>query len=210
VKDVAQIVPSMGESGGGPPRSVGQLCDRLVDTHSVHLVTASDPEDPLVHLDPRIKTHLVEGENRTILGRFKASGFGETLQALHATHGISACHQHGIWLRCSHETSTFASQNSIPLIMAPRGMLEPWAINNSKWKKKLAWFLYQKRDLQRVTAFHATAQSEAESIRRLGFKQPIAVIPNGVQLPEAIGCEDGKVKIHNSGVRTAMNYRLRI
>jgi glycosyltransferase involved in cell wall biosynthesis len=63
-------------------------------------------------------------------------------------------------------------------------MLEPWAINNSKWKKKLAWMLYQKRDLQRATAFHATAQSEAESIRRLGFKQPIAVIPNGVELPK--------------------------
>jgi glycosyltransferase involved in cell wall biosynthesis len=63
-------------------------------------------------------------------------------------------------------------------------MLEPWAINNSKWKKKLAWMLYQKKDLKRVTAFHATAESEAESIRRLGFKQPIAVIPNGVELPE--------------------------
>jgi glycosyltransferase involved in cell wall biosynthesis len=64
-------------------------------------------------------------------------------------------------------------------------MLEPWAINNSKWKKKLAWALYQKRDLQRATAFHATALSEAESIRRLGFKQPIAVIPNGIVLPKA-------------------------
>ena len=192
MKEVAQIVPSMGKSGGGPPRSVGQLCDRLVNTHPVHLVTTSDPEDQLVLLDPRIKMHLVLGENQTMLSRFKASGFGETLQALHATHGISACHQHGIWLRCSHETSTFASQNSIPLIMAPRGMLEPWAINNSKWKKKLAWFLYQKRDLQRVTAFHATAHSEAENIRRLGFKQPIAVIPNGVQLPKAIQSESAK------------------
>jgi glycosyltransferase involved in cell wall biosynthesis len=83
-------------------------------------------------------------------------------------------------------------------------MLEPWAINNSKWKKKLAWALYQKRDLQRATAFHATAHSEAESIRRLGFKQPIAVIPNGVQLPEAIECESARVGRLEGEKKTAL------
>jgi glycosyltransferase involved in cell wall biosynthesis len=86
-------------------------------------------------------------------------------------------------------------------------MLEPWAINNSKWKKKLAWALYQKRDLRRATAFHATAHSEAESIRRLGFKQPIAVIPNGVelpQLPSSIEWEGLKVKRSEGGVKTAL------
>lgn len=180
---IAHVVPSMGESGGGPPRSVGQLCDQLVTAAEVHLVTAEDSEDPLVALDERIRTHLVKGENRTILGRIQASGFAQTLQQLHQNQELSICHQHGIWLRCSHETTAFASKNKIPLIIAPRGMLEPWAINNSKWKKKFAWALYQKRDLEKATAFHATAQSEAESIRRLGFKQPIAVIPNGVQLP---------------------------
>lgn len=201
--NIVHFVPSMGESGGGPPRSVGQLCDRLVNTHPVHLVTASNPEDQLVLLDPRIKMHLVLGENQTMLSRFKASGFGETLQALHATHGISVCHQHGIWLRSSHETTSFAYSRRIPLIVSPRGMLEPWALNNSKWKKKLAWMLYQKRDLTRVTAFHATAHSEAESIRRLGFKQPIAVIPNGVHLPEAIQCESGKVGRFEGEIKTA-------
>lgn len=187
VNKSVHVVPSMGESGGGPPRSVGQLCDHLVASTEVHLVTAEDPEDPLVTLDERIQTHLVQGENRTILGRIQASGFARTLQRLHQDQKLSICHQHGIWLRCSHETSTFASENSIPLIIAPRGMLEPWAINNRRWKKKLAWMLYQKRDLEKATAFHATAQSEAESIRQLGFKQPIAVIPNGIVLPEAAG-----------------------
>ena len=194
----------MGESGGGPPRSVGQLCDHLVASTDLHLVTAEDPEDPLVVLDDRIKIQLIKGENRTIWGRIQASGFSQSLQHLHQDRKLCLCHQHGIWLRCSHETSSFALKNSIPLIIAPRGMLEPWAINNSKWKKKLAWALYQKRDLQRATAFHATAHSEAESIRRLGFKQPIAVIPNGVQLPEAIECESARVGRLEGEKKTAL------
>jgi len=65
-------------------------------------------------------------------------------------------------------------------------MLEPWALNYKRWKKRLVWHLYQYRDLKEATAFHATAEAEAMSIRRLGFQQPIAVIPNGVELPELV------------------------
>lgn len=174
----------MGESGGGPPRSVGQLCDHLVGQVPVHLLTSEDPQDPLVPLRQEVQTHFVSGENRTMLGRLQAAGFSSSLEGIHQVHPLSLCHQHGVWLRCSHETTRFAHSQGIPLVVAPRGMLEPWAINNSKWKKKIAWALYQKRDLQKATAFHATARSEADSIRRLGFKQPIAIIPNGIVLPD--------------------------
>lgn len=204
IRPIVHIVPSMGESGGGPPRSVGQLCDHLVGRVPVHLLTSEDPQDPLVPLRAEIQTHFVSGQNRTMLGRVQAAGFSAALNKIHTAHPLAICHQHGVWLRCSHETTRFAHSRGIPLVVAPRGMLEPWAINNSKWKKKLAWALYQKRDLQKATVFHATAQSEAESIRRLGFKQPIAVIPNGVQLPEAVEWDSGNVGRSEGGVRTAL------
>jgi glycosyltransferase involved in cell wall biosynthesis len=53
-------------------------------------------------------------------------------------------------------------------------------------KKSLAWSAYQRRDLASATALHATSQEEAAEIRALGLQQPIAVIPNGIQPPEAI------------------------
>lgn len=43
--------------------------------------------------------------------------------------------------------------------------------------------LYQKRDLAGATLLHAASNAEANNIRALGFKQPIAVIPNGVECP---------------------------
>ncbi len=62
-------------------------------------------------------------------------------------------------------------------------MLGDWALGHGKWKKKLAWLLYQRTDLRNAAGFHATSDQEAEEIRKLGFTQPIAVVPNGITLP---------------------------
>lgn len=206
--NIIHAVPTLGQSGGGPPRSVSQLCNALVARSSrIGIVTAVDENDPIVALDSGIDLTVLECRGTSFLDRLRAADFGGALSVLNQDIGISLIHQHGIWLRSSHAVTSFSSGSKLPLVVAPRGMLEPWAINNSKWKKKLAWALYQKRDLSRVTAFHATAHSEAESIRRLGFKQPIAVIPNGVelpQLPSATEWESLKVKRYQSGVKTAL------
>lgn len=116
---------------------------------------------------------------------------------------VGIMHIHGLWGALNHT----AASSELPCVMSPHGMLEPWALNHKKWKKKIAWFLYQKRDLEKAKAFHACSDQEAESIRRLGFKQPIAVIPNGVelpQLPSATEWEGLKVKRSESGVKTAL------
>ena len=202
---IIHTVPSLGESGGGPPRSVSQLCNALCrQESSIGIVTAVESNDPIVPLDARIQLTTLEGRSTSFCDRLRAADFGGALDRIDQSIPISAVHQHGIWLRSSHEVIQFAHENKLPLIVAPRGMLEPWAINYKKWKKKLAWMLYQKRDLSRVTAFHATSHSEAESIRRLGFKQPVAVIPNGVQLPEAIDYEGGKVGRLEGDRKTAL------
>lgn len=184
--NVIHSVPSLGESGGGPPRSVSQLCNELCQSNAmqVGLVTAVDPSEPIVRLDPAVRLTGLAGKGDSFRGRLQAADFGGALAGIQRDSSISVIHQHGIWLRSSHATSSYAYKNSVPLIVAPRGMLEPWALNHSKWKKKAAWMLFQQSDLSRADAFHATAHSEAESIRRLGFKQPIAVIPNGVELAD--------------------------
>ena len=63
-------------------------------------------------------------------------------------------------------------------------MLEPWAMNHKRWKKRLAWWLYQQRDLERASCHHTTAEAEASNVRRLGLGVPVRVIPNGVDVPE--------------------------
>ena len=203
-RKVCHVVQSLGIGGGGPSRSISQLCDALVSRDElVAILTAVDPMDPIIELNPAIELIELPMRGNSIRARLKAPGFKAQILRIKSEWKSDVIHQHGIWLRSSHEVTGAASSLNIPLIVAPRGMLEPWALNHSKWKKKFAWNLYQKRDLELATAFHATALSEAESIRRLGFKQPIAVIPNGVQLQEV---RDQRLEIENrnSDTKTAL------
>jgi glycosyltransferase involved in cell wall biosynthesis len=50
-------------------------------------------------------------------------------------------------------------------------------------KKRVALWAYQRRDLETVSAFVATSELEAIGIREFGLSQPIAIIPNGIDLP---------------------------
>ncbi len=97
---------------------------------------------------------------------------------------IEILHDHGIWLPPNHSAIRVAHEKRIPLVVSPRGMLEPWALSYRAWKKKIAWALYEKRDLDSASVFCATSAQEAISIRKCGFRQPVAVVPNGVFLPE--------------------------
>jgi glycosyltransferase involved in cell wall biosynthesis len=67
-------------------------------------------------------------------------------------------------------------------------MLLPWTRHQQSrakaWKKRLAWALYQERLLQDADVLHATAPAEADHLRDDGLGAPIAVIPNGVPLPD--------------------------
>ena len=105
-------------------------------------------------------------------------------------------HSHGVWHPANHWATRAARRFGVPLIIHPRGMLEPWALGQKAWKKRLALALFQRRDLDRAAAFVATSEMEYLNLRRLGLCQPVAVIPNGVSFPygaeaEAETFEDG-------------------
>jgi poly(glycerol-phosphate) alpha-glucosyltransferase len=63
-------------------------------------------------------------------------------------------------------------------------MLEPWALANSGWKKRLAGFFYEKAMLQGAACLQANTQKEANDFRAYGLKNRIEIVPNGVDLPE--------------------------
>ena len=96
----------------------------------------------------------------------------------------------------NHYVAITARKFRIPLVIHPRGMLEPWALQYRGWKKHLALWLYQRQDLETATLLFATAEQEAQGIRRLGLRQPIAVIPNGVKLavPQRNGVLDERLQ----------------
>ena len=62
----------------------------------------------------------------------------------------------------------------------PRGMMNPWAWRHHSRRKAVARALIHPGALEAADGWHATSAGEAESLRALGFKQPVCVAPNGV------------------------------
>jgi len=97
---------------------------------------------------------------------------------------LDLLHAHGLWMYPSVAALRWARRWNRPLVVSPHGMLDPWAVRNSAWKKRLAGLLFEDAHLRRATCLHALGESEYEAIRTYGLKNPVAIIPNGVDLPE--------------------------
>jgi glycosyltransferase involved in cell wall biosynthesis len=89
----------------------------------------------------------------------------------------------GLWKFPSLAAFRWACTHNRPMVVAPHGMLDGWALRNSRLRKIVAGWLYQNAQLRKAACLRALCQSEAESIRSYGLKNPICVIPNGVDLP---------------------------
>ena len=62
-------------------------------------------------------------------------------------------------------------------------MLDPWAVNHSRWKKQLASLAYEASNLHSASVLHALCDAEASAIQDYGLTNDIVTIANGVTLP---------------------------
>lgn len=93
-------------------------------------------------------------------------------------------HAHGLWLAPNIYAGLSAKQHGVPLIVSPRGMVAPAALEFSRYRKVLVWRFLQQPAYAPAATWHATSEAESEDIRRIGVVAPIAVLPNGVDLPD--------------------------
>jgi glycosyltransferase involved in cell wall biosynthesis len=109
---------------------------------------------------------------------------GTEAEALASFGEPDILHDNGIWRAHNHRLAALAERHDIPRVVSTRGMLEPWAINHKRLKKRLAWFAYQRRDLKQARCHITTAEAEALNLQHFDLGVPIATVPNGVDLPE--------------------------
>lgn len=175
---------------GGPAYSVSGLATALTEIGVEVGLWAPDQSAPAAPLLPdNSQVRRLAGSEAEAL-----DGFG----------GADVLHDNGIWLPHNHRLAELAATRGIPRVVSTRGMLEPWAMNHRRWKKYIAWQLYQRRDLRRAVCHHATAETEAHHIRQFGLGVPICIIPNGVDVPEPQPGRAPKKSNINAESRTAL------
>ena len=98
-----------------------------------------------------------------------------------STHDLA--HLHALWMYTSVATHRWAQRRCRPYVVTPHGMLEPWALRNSRWKKRFARHFYEDRMLRGAACIHALTTKELDDIRTYGLANPVAVVSNGINLP---------------------------
>lgn len=169
---VLTFVSSLDLNSGGPSRSVPLLVKGLAELGvDIALMTIRSEN---------MNIHALEGTTAK-LKLFEPSFSRKEIRQYLIAEGFDLIQIQSMWELSYHKVMAEARKLGIPYIVTPRGMLEPWSMSHKKWKKKLGWWLYQRKDVQKAACVYATARMEAEHVTELGITTCKAVIPNGIE-----------------------------
>lgn len=201
---VLHVVAGLHPNAGGPSRTVVQLTDALARIPDVAIALLSQRRVD----EPTVGSEVGEVDRRLALSSSRceirlAVPIRRELKRSIRHSRPSIVHSHGLWNPANHWASQTAHRHDIPLVVHPRGMLEPWALQHKAWKKRIGMAIFQRRDLRNARVLMATSQAECENIRALGFQQPIALIPNGVILPPPMNANVRSDR-HGARIRSAL------
>ena len=176
---VALLSSSLSKKGGGVAEVVLRLGQNLIKLPGMQ-VEAFGLQDDEIEKD----LALWQPIQATISQVAGPAFFGYSpglVQALKKS-GAQLIHLHGLW----QYTSLACRKSKLPYVTTIHGMLDQWAIKNSGFKKQIAAAFYEKAALKNANCLQAFTMQEYNDIREYGLKNPVCVIPNGVDIPEDI------------------------
>jgi glycosyltransferase involved in cell wall biosynthesis len=184
---IFHFVPGIYEEASGPSYTVPRLCESLI-ARGVDITLLTLDYGPLKSSMTYAKLFAI-GSGPRKLGRSPSMWRFTKDQCAYG--GVQLLHNHSLWMMPNVYPGWAARQYRLPYIVSPRGVFTEYALSIGSRLKPAFWNLLQRPSLSEVTCFHATAVSEYEDIRRMGYSQPIAIIPNGIDVPQAIAGHNG-------------------
>lgn len=174
---IVHVLPSIEQEASGPSYSVASLSRTMTSAGMASTLIATGPPRVVPGLD------LLNFPRRRFPYRLgRSPEMYRWLEERVATKHIDIVHNHSIWMMPNVYPGWATRNTNVPLVVSPRGTFSEWAMRHSQFVKLLFWNGLQKRAIKHAGLFHATAESEYRDIRRLGFRQPVAIIPNGVAI----------------------------
>ncbi len=179
------VIAGLDPAHGGPSYSAPRLCAELAQLGvETGLLYVEGETPPALPASP---PYELRGFARSwawtpLLGALRPSrSLGREL-ALRAPRA-DVIHDHGIWLAPNMGAAWAARRAGRPFVCSPRGMLSAEALSFSPMRKRLVWALGQRAALAGAACLHATSDAERDDFRAQGLAAPVAVIPNGVDIP---------------------------
>lgn len=183
---IIQVASGMETRMGGPPRVIAGVANALVrDRVSVQLLTthASSPSDePTVPIDCPVESFVRCRPRRWYAAQGMARGFSDK------AWDADIIHLHEVWGYPQYAGARFAARERIPHVLTPHGELGPRHMRYKGWfhylKKRAYLRTIGRRVLRNAACVHVLSTAEEQSLQEAGYRGPVAVVPNGVNLME--------------------------
>jgi glycosyltransferase involved in cell wall biosynthesis len=176
---VGFLVSSVSREAGGLFESVRGLAKAVASKNANAHVFGIRDEQSAVDLQEWQPLSV-----QTFRPQLRAWGYSNQLVPAMLGADLDVLSVHGLWKYCSVGSQRWHRGTDRPYIVHPHGMLDQWALRNARWKKRIAAVLYENQHLRGAACLRALSEAEARSIRSYGLRNPICVIPNGVDLPD--------------------------
>ena len=181
---VIQVVPDVYAESAGPaysvPASAVGLIENGVDAEVYAVGRMAERKwDCPIRTFPQAKlAGAITGRSPALLNALKD-----------AAQTADIIHTNSIWKFPNVYQDWAVRGTKCKTVIGPRGTVSKWALSRSRLKKFIFGHLWQYPAMRAADMFVASCQEEADDIRRLGYKQPIAIVPNGIDIPEKIPAE---------------------
>lgn len=181
---IIEVLPTLEKEASGPSYSVPRLAEALAELgHDVSLLTAGGQA-------------VAPGDGLDFQRYPRDFGQVPVLRTLELSRGLHRAlrqqsgraeivHANGLWTAPTLYPAWAARASGTALVCSPRGTLSPVALAHSAYRKRVFWRLAQRRAVAAASLLHATSDQEYRDIRAFGLRQPVVVIPNGIDVPAA-------------------------
>ncbi len=187
---IVHVVAVLDPAKGGPPMIAAKLAAAQAGLgHDVHMVFAEDPERRTVvraslsSIPFFDSLHMHPLPPKGLLEQVFGMGAHKYLEPL--IEKADAVHLHGVWESILRVAGAICRRYDKPYLVLLNGMLDPWSLEQSALKKKVALEFGYRRMLNGAAALHLGNVDEQELIKPLGLTVPGVLIPNGV-FPEEV------------------------
>lgn len=179
------VVHSLHPSGGGVPMVAVQVAAAQAEAKAlVHLHCLRPAAEP-PSADDDLAVVLEGLPGLELVQLHRHSSIRLMRQSLRSLAEVpSVFHLHGVWDLPLLVAARAADRGRRPYVVTPHGMLDPWSLGQSRWKKRAALLFAHRRLLNRAAFIQALNEDEKRLMAPLRLWSRVEVVPNGVHLPD--------------------------
>ncbi|SNT36836.1 glycosyltransferase [Tropicimonas sediminicola] len=176
---IGLLTGRLSAAAGGLASSVPNLAHLLgsSDDAEVEIFGVEDPQNPDAAADWAEHVHAAKAYGP------KAFHYAPEIVRKLRAFAPDITDVQGLWTYPSLANFNHHRATGTPYLVTPRGMLDPWARDRSALRKRIVRLWFEDAHLRAAACLRATAEMEAEHFRSFGLTNPIAIVPNGVEIP---------------------------